>query len=163
MKNIVAVFKSRLAAEQALSQLESAGLKGDQISVVMTDAARGSHFALRESSKVDEGVAAGAGLGGLAGAVLGAIISSSVLVIPGLNLVVTGALAASLAGLGAGAVAGGLVGGLVGAGIPEHEAKFYEEEVKKGNVLIAVSAENDTQKDVVSRIFKNIDAESMAA
>lgn len=163
MKNIVAVFKSRLAAERALKQLESAGLKGDQISVLMTDTARGAHFALRESSKVDEGVAAGAGLGGLAGAILGAVLSASVLVIPGLNLVVTGALASSLAGLGAGAVMGGLVGGLVGSGFPEHEAKLYEEEIRQGNVLVAVSAENDAQKDVVARIFKNVDEKSTAA
>ncbi len=163
MKSIAAVFKSRLAAEQALTQLESAGLKRDQISVVMTDAARGSHFALRESSKIDEGVAAGAGLGGLAGAILGTILSASVLVIPGLNLVVTGALASSLAGLGAGAMMGGLLGGLIGAGIPEHEARFYEEEVRKGNVLVAVNTANDIEMDMVSRIFKNVDSESMAA
>lgn len=163
MKSIAAVFKSRLAAEQALTQLESAGLKRDQISVVMTDAARGSHFALRESSKIDEGVAAGAGLGGLAGAILGTILSASVLVVPGLNLVVTGALASSLAGLGAGAMMGGLLGGLIGAGIPEHEARFYEEEVRKGNVLVAVNTANDIEMDMVSRIFRNVDSESMAA
>lgn len=163
MKNIVAVFKSRATAEQALAQLESAGLRGDQISVVMTDAARGAHFALHESSKVDEGAAAGAGIGGLAGAILGAVLSASVLTIPGLNIVVTGALASGLAGLGAGAMVGGLVGGLVGAGIPEHEARLYEHEIKKGNVFVAVTVESDTQKDIVTRIFKNVDAKSMAA
>ena len=42
--------------------------------------------------------------------------------------------------------AGGLVGGLVGLGIPEHEAKFYDEELRKGGILVGVYAHGDRVK-----------------
>ncbi len=45
---------------------------------------------------------------------------------------------AALSGAAVGAATGGVVGGLIGLGIPEIEAKRYEEKLKKGNYLIAV-------------------------
>ena len=160
---ITGVFKSRMRAEEAFEQLERAGVTSDQISLVMTDEARGKHFDIKESSKVDEGTAAGAGIGGLIGAIAGIVASAGVIVIPGLNLVVAGAIVSSLAGLGAGGLVGGLVGFLVGAGIPEHEAKFYEEEVAKGNVLVAVRAETKEQEERTKQILRDNDATSIAA
>ncbi|MNW66255.1 hypothetical protein D3C74_447050 [compost metagenome] len=44
-----------------------------------------------------------------------------------------------------GAGAGGLVGGLVGLGIPEEDAKQYEEYVQNGKILLLVdSTDRDT-------------------
>ncbi len=83
--------------------------------------------------------------------------------IPGLNIVVAGAFVSTLAGIGAGATAGGLVGGLVGLGVPEHEAKIYEDEIKDGKILLAVQAENDDQKDQIENIFNAQDAYNIAA
>ena len=162
-KIITATFKDRFAAETALSQLEAVGITESQVSLLVSDDVRGRHFGLKEGSKVDEGVAAGATFGGLVGAVLGSVAAASVIVIPGLNLVVSGALAASLAGLGAGATAGGLVGGLIGAGIPEHEAKLYEKEVARGSVLIAVEAVDNDQKAVIKDILKRTEGFNIAA
>ena len=48
-----------------------------------------------------------------------------------------------MTGLGAGAAAGGLTGALVGLGIPEHEARFYQEEIRKGRILVGVHAQAD--------------------
>ncbi len=163
MALISAVFSDRYSAEQAITQMETAGVTPDQISLVMTDEARGKHFSLKESSKVDEGAASGAGVGGLLGAVAGLALAAGTIVIPGANLIVTGTLISALAGLGAGATAGGLIGGLIGAGIPEHEAKLYEKEIKGGNVLVAVETENSDQKKSVENIFKNFDAHRHAA
>jgi hypothetical protein len=118
---------------------------------------------MEESTKADEGVAAGAGLGGLVGVVLGSVLSAGTIAIPGLNLVVVGALAPALAGLGAGAVAGGLIGGLIGAGIPEHEAKMYEKEIKRGNVLLAVTAKTAEQTRYVKDVFRDLHAGEAAA
>lgn len=160
---VTGVFGSRLQAEEAFDQLERAGISSDQISLVMTDEARGQHFDIRESSKVDEGTAAGAGIGGLIGAVAGIVASAGVIVIPGLNLVVAGAIVSSLAGLGAGGLVGGLVGFLVGAGIPEHEAKFFEKEIAKGRVLVAIRCETKEQEERVKEILRANDASSIAA
>lgn len=49
---------------------------------------------------------------------------------------------AALSGVAA-AAAGGLVGGLVGLGIPEYEAKAYEERIKKGGFLMAVHVDDN--------------------
>lgn len=163
MNLITGVFRDRMTAEQAMSSMENAGISHDQISLVMSDEARGNYFDIKESSKVDEGAAAGAGVGGLLGAIAGIAFAAGTIAIPGVNLVVTGALVSALAGLGAGATAGGLIGGLIGAGIPEHEAKVYEEEIKSGNVLVAVKCKDADQKITVQDIFDSFNARQKAA
>lgn len=163
MSTVTGVFKDRAAAQGAFMKLEAAGILEDQISLVMTDDARSNHFSMKESSKVDEGTATGAGIGGLLGVILGSVLAAGTISIPGMNLIVTGALVPSLAGLGAGAIVGGLVGGLVGAGIPEHEAKLYERELQQGNVLIAVRAHGAEQENMVRKVFKSLEAMGLAA
>lgn len=163
MTTVTSIFKDRAAAQGAFMKLEAAGITEDQISLVMTDDARSNHFRLKESSKVDEGAATGAGLGGLVGIILGTVLAAGTIAIPGVNLVVTGALASGLAGLGAGAVVGGLVGGLVGAGIPEHEAQLYEKQLLAGNVLVAVRVVDSAQEDMVRKIFKSLESLNRAA
>jgi hypothetical protein len=130
---------------------------------MISDENRRNNFAIDTHTKADEGAAAGATFGGVVGAVLGAVLSAAVITVPGLNLVVTGALASGLAGLGAGAATGGLVGALIGAGIPEHEAKIYDEEVRKGSVLIGVEAVSADQKKRIKDIFERTNAYNVAA
>lgn len=164
MKDVVtATFKDRFSAEEALQQLEAAGIMDSQISLLISDENRRHNFSIDTHSKLDEGAAAGATFGGVVGAVLGAVMSAAVISVPGLNLVVTGALAAGLAGLGAGAATGGLVGALIGAGIPEHEAKLYEEEVRKGSVLVGVEFASADQKKRIKDIFDRVHAYNVAA
>jgi hypothetical protein len=157
------VFRNRSDAEQAITRLETAGITQDQISLIMTDTARSANFGLRESSKVEEGVTVGATAGGLIGAIAGAVASAGTLAIPGLNLIVTGALVPALAGLGAGGAAGGLIGGLVGSGVPEHEAKAWDNDVKAGRILLAVHTESDEDKDAVDDIFDDLKKNKVAA
>lgn len=160
---ITATFKTRFAAEEALAELEEIGITEEQISLVVTDETRGRSFNINEGNKMDEGAAAGATAGGIAGAILGAVLAAGVVAIPGLNLVVAGSVISGLAGFGAGAAAGGLVGGLIGAGIPEHEAKLYEGEVKKGAILLAVKTADHEQKKLVKDILHRVDAQNIAA
>ncbi len=63
-----------------------------------------------------------------------------------------------LAGVGAGAAAGGLTGALVGLGIPEHEARFYNEELVKGAMLVGVYAHAD-RKGIAHKILDACGAE----
>ncbi len=164
MSNFVtATFKTRLAAEDALHRLETIGISDKQISMITTDNTRGANFNLEQHSQFEEGVAGGATAGGLIGAALGALAVAGTIMVPGLNLVVTGAYVGALAGLATGAVAGGLVGGLIGSGIPEYEAKIYDKEIRDGAILIAVEARDNHQKTEIRKCLEMSEAHHLAA
>lgn len=160
---ITATFKTRTAAESALLELEKLGVKDEKTGLIVTDETRGSTFNIKADDKSDEGLATGASAGGIIGAVIGALSTATTMTIPGVNLVVTGIWVSTLAGLGAGAATGGLIGGLIGTGMTEHEAKILEDEVKNGNILLAVKPENDEQRDQIRNIFEQEDAYNLAA
>lgn len=162
-KHITATFKTRMAAEKALYELERIGITEEQIGLVVTDETRGKSFNIEEGNKLDEGVAAGATAGGIIGAVLASLGVATAIAIPGLNLVVSGALVSAVAGFGTGAATGGLIGALIGAGIPEHEAKVYEDSVKQGAILLSVHVKDNDQKDKVKTVLENQDSYNLAA
>ena len=161
--SIMATFKTRQAAESALVNLEALGITDEQISLVVTDETRGNTFNIEEGSKLDEGAAAGATAGGLVGAIWGALGTATAMTIPGLNIIMVGTAVSAMAGLGAGAAAGGFIGALVGAGIPEHEAKIYENEIKNGAILLAVEPKDSDQKEQVQKVLEREDAYNLAA
>ena len=68
---------------------------------------------------------------------------------------------AALSGAAVGATTGGIVGALIGMGIPEFEAKRYEEKLRTGNYLIAVHVRNDDEEDRAEEIFKAANAEDI--
>lgn len=160
---VVGVFKNRESAQQAILKVEQIGITDKQIGLLLSDESRRNRFSFIESSKADEGATFGASAGGLLGTLAGGLLSAGVMIIPGLNLVVTGTLVTALAGLGAGALTGGLVGGLIGAGLPEHEAKIYEKEIEAGNALVSVKTETTEQYNQVDRIFRDAHAYQNAA
>ena len=144
--------------------MDNAGFSHDNVSFVMSESTRDNYIKeIKDTNKADEGAATGAGIGGLAGAIAGILMAAGAIAIPGLNLIVTGALVSSLAGLGAGALAGGLVGGLIGAGIPEHEAKLYAEEIERGNFLVSVQNSTTDEEQQVREIFSQNSADRIAA
>jgi len=160
---VTAVFGNRALADEALQKLEVAGYKKDQINLLVTKDTQKRHFVIDTDSKAGEGALEGAAIGGLSAALYLGLGSAGGLLVPGLNLVVSGALIGALAGLGAGAVTGGLVGALVGLGIPEHEAKLMEASVSKGAILVAVDAQDVKSADRVKAILKDCHAESIKA
>lgn len=157
-KIITAIFDTRIESETALSKLEHAGYTQREITVLVTEETRGKHFGIQANTKADEGAVTGATLGGVAGAIALGLASAGTLLIPGLNLVVSGALIGGLVGLGAGAATGGLIGSLVGLGITEHEAKLYEDAVRKGSILVAVESRDDESTNRIKDILKNSNA-----
>lgn len=164
MDHVTAVFETRTEAEMALQKLEAIGVTDSQISLLATDEARGQHFNIENSTKAEEGATTGAILGGLAGAVAAAFLSAGAIAIPGANLIVSGYLVSAVAGLGAGATAGGIVGALAGLGFDEHEAKLYEEDIRSGNILIAVKPVDSDQRKRVKEILDDaLDAEAKNA
>ena len=61
----------------------------------------------------------------------------------------------ALSGLGVGAAVGGIAGALIGLGIPEIEAKRYEDKVKNGNILISAHSENGNEIKAAKHIFES--------
>ncbi len=160
---ITATFKNRLAAEHALIELEKIGVTESQVGMLVSDETRGASFNIETGTKLDEGAAAGATAGGIIGALIGVLSTATAMAIPGVNVVVAGSLVSAMAGAGTGAIAGGLLGGLIGAGIPEHEAVIYENEVKNGSVLMAVKPRDGEQKKRIKAILEREDAYNLAA
>lgn len=59
------------------------------------------------------------------------------LIIPGVGpFLAAGTVATTLAGAGIGAAAGAIVGALTGLGIPEEDAKAYDERISQGDYLV---------------------------
>jgi hypothetical protein len=167
MKTISAVFRDRIEASRAYDWLRSRGYQADQISVMMSDQTRRFYHEtksdeIKPGTLAAEGVAAGGALGTAIGATVAAIAAiGTSLVVPGLGLVLAGPLAAALAGGGAGAVAGGLIGGLIGLGIPESNAKAYEDALLNGGVAIGVRPFNDEEAEVIHKEFETLHGDNI--
>ena len=151
-KTVVGLFDTASEAEQVVRALVDSGFNRNEISVIANDV-RGEHSRAHEvgsgTSRGDT-VAEGAGAGAVGGTVLGGavglLVGVGLLTIPGIGPVLAaGPLAAALGstalGAGIGAAAGGLVGSLVGAGVPESQANYYAEGVRRGGTLVSIRAD----------------------
>lgn len=152
MRTIVGLFEDYRDADNAIEMLNARGFDRGAISVVAREPYVREHIqGVHEHVGVTagEGAAGGAAVGGLAGLLAGI----GALVVPGVGPVITaGTLAAALGvtavGAGIGAVTGGLLGALINLGVPEEEAHFYAEGVKRGGVLVTVQTRNERAEEV---------------
>jgi len=159
-KLVTGLFKNRLAAEAAVDAIMKRGYTRDDISVMMSDATHSKEFVLQTRTHAADGAGIGAAVGGAVGAVLATIVAvASTIVVPGLNLIIAGPIAAALAGAGAGGATGGIIGALVGAGIPEYRAKVYEAGLRGGGILLGVEARTDEEVDKLEDMLEAIGAE----
>jgi hypothetical protein len=154
-KTVVGLFDTTAEAQSVVQELINNGFQSNDISLVANDA-KGEYASYREAgaegSSTAEGAGAGAVGGGVLGGVLGLLVGVGALAIPGIGPVLAaGPLAAALGtagastlvGAGIGAAAGGIIGALVGAGIPEEDAGFYAEGIRRGGTLVLVKASDD--------------------
>ena len=159
-KSIVGIAKSTSQVETTLADLQNNGLvPASDISLLMPDSGQDSgekpELGAVKATKAPEGATTGAVSGGAVGATVGLLAGIGALAIPGLGpFIAAGPIMAALSGAAAGATAGGVVGGLVGLGIPEYEAKAYEDRIKKGGYLVAVHVEDSQKGDAVRDILK---------
>jgi uncharacterized membrane protein len=148
VKTIVGSFDSFDEAHKVANELRAAGFLDNDISIVANDAegayrndprfGDGGKRVEGETSATTKGAVAGAVVGGGAG-----LAASLVgLAIPGIGpIIAAGPIVATLAGAGTGAVAGGLIGGLVDLGVPQGDAEYYAEAVRRGGALVTVRAD----------------------
>ncbi len=162
--SVFCIAKSASQAEQIVDNLQNSGFEASEISVLMPDTGGKHDFGHVKASKAPEGAATGATAGGVTGGVLGLLAGIGALAIPGVGpFIAAGPIMAALSGTALGATTGGLVGGLVGLGIPEIEAKRYEQKLKSGNFLVAVDAEDSDRVDRAKEIFEAAGAEDISS
>jgi hypothetical protein len=160
-------FRDRDSAERAYQSLLDHGYTRDEISVLMSDDARKTHFpagtktVIEKGSKAAEGGLTGVAIGGTAGAIFGVLAAAGTLVLPGFGLVIAGPVAAGLAGFGAGGAAGGLLGALIGAGIPEERARHYETDLRTGGIVLAVTPRSEADVERLDREWREYRAENI--
>lgn len=157
MKTIVGMFETTSDVDTVLTELEKKGFNRSDVSVVAR------REVLKESGlDITTGAEIGAITGATVGGVAGLLIGLGAITIPGIGSVVAAGefltwVGSMVLGLAAGGVAGGLLGGLVSLGIPEREAKVYAEGVKRGNLIVAVRA-NEDRLPVAESVFKAANA-----
>ena len=163
-KSIVGIAKTNLQVERTIDELqEEALIPVSEISVIMPEAAGGLAVGPEKATKAPEGAGAGALTGGVIGGTIGLLAGMGTLAIPGLGpLIAAGPILAALGGTAAGATAGSIVGALVGLGIPESEAKVYEERLKEGGYLVAVQVANNEVADMSREIMKRNNLEDVS-
>lgn len=167
-KMLTAVFRDRVNAQTAYDRVVNRGYTNSEINVLMSDTTRATYFSDGRSEKHNVGTHAteGMGVGGAIGTAVGATLAAvaaigTSLMIPGLGLVIAGPIAAALAGGGAGAVTGGLIGGMVGMGIPESNARAYQDALKDGGVVIGVVPRTGDDADAIKEEFEALNGENI--
>jgi hypothetical protein len=135
-RTAVGYFRDRGMADRAYDALRGAGYDKDDISVM------GRGVEGRTGLADDRGDVS-AGEGAVTGGVVGLLLGAAAMLIPGIGpIVAVGPLAAGLAGAVTGgvtgAVVGGITGGLIDAGVPEEEARWYNERFSSGGYLVTV-------------------------
>lgn len=155
-KKIVGAFNTEQEATRAIEDLKQQGYSTDDISVIAKDRDDVNAVTDETETKAPEGLASGAATGGVLGGVTGLLAGLGALAIPGIGpIVAAGPIAATLTGAAVGAGAGGLVGGLIGLGIPEDEAREYDEYVEEGRILVMVEVDDDRSGGVYDTFRRN--------
>ena len=138
---VVGLFQDQPAAEAAIRRLQAAGFSEQQIGVAVRDRERQQALTDSTGTQAAGDATKWAVGGGVVGGVIGLLAGVGALAIPGIGPIIAGgALASTLAGAGIGAAAGGLLGALVGMGVPEDEAKHFEQGFQRGGILVTVQA-----------------------
>ncbi|HSX57904.1 MAG TPA: general stress protein [Candidatus Saccharimonadales bacterium] len=163
METVIGVFPARDDADRAIRALDNLGYKSEDMSIIVKDG--DIEHRVGSQDNVTDNVASGAVAGGAIGGLAGLLIGVGALAIPGVGafliagpiaaaLGLTGAAATTISGAVTGALAGGLVGAIATLGLPEREARYYEERVREGAVLLAVSVSNEQNSGEVEDLFR---------
>lgn len=163
-KAVFGLAKNENQAQRIVEKLQAAGFDNDEISVLFADRSRATVSSGQSKkgvvghekhTKAPEGATTGALSGGIIGGAIGLLAGIGALAIPGLGpFIAAGPLMAALAGSGIGGSLGMLIGALVGMGIPEYEAKRYEDSLKSGGILISVHTNNSEDVERASDLLK---------
>jgi hypothetical protein len=143
---LVGIFDSGSAAERAYQACLEHGYELGQVNVVVSEETRKKLLQSEHEMKAELGTreAEGGKLGGPKGGRVGVLVTvlaavGAAVAVPAIGLVV-GPLAIALTAAGAAGVAGGLIAALGDWGVPEERVRGYEEDIRKGAILMSVEA-----------------------
>jgi sporulation protein YlmC with PRC-barrel domain len=160
--SVYGVYSDRKDVEKIVSALKDGGFGSGDISVVFPNPDMTKEFAVEKNTKAPEGALTGGGTGLVIGGVLGWLAGIGTLAIPGVGpLLAAGPIVAALAGAGAGSAIGGIAGALIGLGLPELEAKRYEEAIKQGRILVSVHCQSMRQAENARKVLDDSDAKEI--
>lgn len=178
-KAVFCIAKTREQAERIVDHLQNEGFSTDDISILFADrdnkittslgsfdttkTPKKSALGHEKHTKASEGAATGATAGGIIGGSLGLLAGIGALAIPGVGpFIAAGPIMGALSGSAVGGGLGLLLGSLVGLGMPEYEAKRYEQSIKAGNVLISVHTDNSDEISQAKKIFESEKAQDIS-
>jgi len=156
-KTVIGLLDNLGEAQDVVQDLVASGIERDDIGFMANEkqAAPTRTETTREGADVASGALAGAGTGAAIGGVAGLALALAPLAIPGIGpIVAAGPIAAALTGAGIGAVAGGLIGGLTRLGVPEEDAHYYAEGVRRGGILVTVAADDEREAERAAEILR---------
>jgi len=165
------LYDDYATASQAVRDLEAAGLRAEDVSIVASNADnwyrddRSGRTARvdRDHDGTDdraEGAETGAGIGAVVAGAAGLLAGLGIIAIPGIGPVVAaGWLASTAAGVVAGGAVGGIIGALTQAGVSKEDAHVYAEGVRRGGTLVSArvpDAERSRYEAIFDRSAVNI-------
>ena len=135
--SIVAIYKTHQEAEEAVRELERAGIPIKKISII------GRDFQLREDVqgyyRPSDAAKEGAGFGAWSGGLFGLLMGFGLFVLPiAGTVVVLGPLAGLIAGAIGGAGIGALINALIALGMSKEQALKYQARLQAGEFLVTV-------------------------
>ena len=161
-KSVFGIYTSRPAAETGIDRLRAAGFRASDVSVLLPENLGDREIGVEGATKAPEGATTGGVTGATIGGVLGWLAGIGSLAIPGIGpLIAAGPIVGALAGVGAGGATGALVGALAGYGIPEYEAKRYEDRIHEGGILVSVHSDDSDWSSKAKTILKETGAEDV--
>jgi hypothetical protein len=150
---LAGVFETVPEADRAVAELAAAGFSNDQITVICSAEAVQRHFKEFEHQEpAGKHAPAAAVTGGAIGATLGGLVAAAgIATVGGAALFVAGGLA-----LWTGGIVGSLVGAMMTRGFEKELANFYDQEVTRGRILVAVEQKDPARQgmlDQAAQIF----------
>jgi hypothetical protein len=166
MKSVTGVFRSVSDAQGALSELRSAGLAEDRITL-LTPGTKADLQSVPVVAAEQPGMAKamGALVGAAGGLSAGPLILAAL--IPGVGPVTAigllGGAILGAAGASVGAVAGGKIEDAMTEGLPEDELFVYEDALRQGRSVLIAMAEGETEAARFRELLRSQGAESIDA
>lgn len=172
-KTIVGLYDEFNTAQRVVQDLVDSGFPRENISLLANNAT--GEFDRYESAERErgggdvstgEGAGIGAGIGAAVGGLGGLLMGLGLLAVPGVGpALAAGPIVSALTGAGIGALAGGLAGALVNMGVPEEEAGYYAEGVRRGGTLVVVDSSDemtDRGRSIMTR-YNPVDVQERSA
>jgi len=161
---VFGIYSARASAETAADALVSVGFSSSDICALMPGNIAGTRMETEPEGKSREPVGRRAtSARGIFSGTLDVLVGLGMLAIPGLGpMVGESTLKAGLAGLGVDSAVGDVAKALIDMGVPELEAKRYEDRLEGGAILLAMRCNSDVIS-YIKAILKRTGAEDVCA